>query len=211
MEFIQSVFNNREIAIAFWVIIVVTILIFTKAGKDFLKSVTPILFCKKFVIFYFVFISFLCLVIYGLYKIEIWSLKLVKDTIFWVMFVELPLFAKTIEEAKDARFFRKLIKDNIAISVAVEFLIGFWTFDLWVEILLIPFLVFISALYAVAEREKKNKPAKSFLQGILTLLGVISFIYAIYNLVHFPQDFFSVDTLKVFVLPLGLYWPRPSG
>ena len=104
MEFIQSVFNNREIAIAFWVIIVVTILIFTKAGKDFLKSVTPILFCKKFVIFYFVFISFLCLVIYGLYKIEIWSLKLVKDTIFWVMFVELPLFAKTIEEAKDARF-----------------------------------------------------------------------------------------------------------
>ena len=55
MEFIQSVFNNREIAIAFWVIIVVTILIFTKAGKDFLKSVTPILFCKKFVIFYFVF------------------------------------------------------------------------------------------------------------------------------------------------------------
>ncbi len=204
MEFIQSVFNNREIAIAFWVIIVVTILIFTKVGKDFLKSVTPILFCKKFVIFYFVFISFLCLVIYGLYKIEIWSLKLVKDTIFWVMFVELPLFAKTIEEAKDARFFRKLIKDNIAISVAVEFLIGFWTFDLWVEILLIPFLVFISVLYAVAEREKKNKPAKSFLQGILTLLGVISFIYAIYNLVHFPQDFFSVDTLKVFVLPLIL-------
>ena len=47
MEFIQSVFNNREIAIAFWVIIVVTILIFTKAGKDFLKSVTPILFCKN--------------------------------------------------------------------------------------------------------------------------------------------------------------------
>ena len=97
-----------------------------------------------------------------------------------------------------------MIKDNIAISVAVEFLIGFWTFDLWVEILLIPFLVFISVLYAVAEREKKNKAAKSFLQGILTLLGVISFIYAIYNLVHFPQDFFSVDTLKVFVLPLIL-------
>lgn len=204
MEFIQSVFNNREIAIAFWVIIVVTILIFTKAGKDFLKSAIPILFCKKFVVFYFVFISFLCLVIYGLYKIEVWSPKLVKDTIFWVMFVELPLFAKTIEEVKDARFFRKLIKANIAISVAVEFLIGFWTFDLWVEILLIPFLVFISALYAVAEKEKKNKPVKSFLQGILALLGVISFIYAIYNLVRFPQEFFSVDTLKVFVLPLVL-------
>ena len=125
MEFIQDVFNNREIAIACWVIIAATILIFTKAGKEFFKSVISILFCKKFVVFYFVFISFLCLVIYGLYKIEVWSPKLVKDTIFGVMFVELPVFAKAIEEAKDARFFKKLIKDNIAISVAVEFLIGF--------------------------------------------------------------------------------------
>ncbi len=204
MEFIQGVFNNREIAIAFWVIIAATILIFTKVGKNFLKSVIPILCCKKFVVFYFVFISFLCFVIYGLYKIEVWSPKLVKDTIFWVMFVELPVFAKAIEEAKDARFFRKLIKDNIAISVAVEFLIGFWTFDLLVEILLVPFLVLISALYAVTEREKKHKPVKNLLQGILALLGIILFIYAIYNLVRFPQDFFSVDTLKVFVLPLIL-------
>ena len=204
MEFLQSVFNNREIAIAFWVIIVATILIFTKTGKEFFKLVIPILFCKKFVVFYFVFISFLCFVIYGLYKIEIWSPTLVKDTIFWVMFVELPLFVKAIEEAKDARFFRKLIKDNIAISVVIEFLIGFWTFALWVEILLVPFLVFISALYAVAERERKHKPAKSFLQGILTLLGIFSFVYAIYNLIRFPQEFFSIDTLKVFALPLIL-------
>lgn len=204
MEFIQSVFNNREIAIAFWIIIVVIILIFTRAGKEFFKSVIPILFCKKFVVFYFVFLSFLCFVIYSLYKINVWSPKLVKDTIFWVMFVELPVFAKAIEEAKDAHFFRKLIKDNITISVVIEFLIGFWTFDLWVEILLVPFLVFISALYAVAEREKKHKPAKCFLHGILTLLGMLSFVYAIYNLVRSPQDFFSIDTLKVFVLPLAL-------
>ena len=60
MEFIQDVFNNREIAIACWVIIATTILIFTKAGKEFFKSVIPILFCKKFVIFYFVFIFLIC-------------------------------------------------------------------------------------------------------------------------------------------------------
>ena len=204
MEYIQSVFNNREIAIAFWVAIVVILFLFTKAGKDFLKSVISIIFCKKFVIFYFVFISFLCLVIYGLYKIEIWSPKLIKDTVFWVMFVELPLFANAIKEAKDARFFRKLIKDNIAISVVVEFLIGFWSFDLWLEISLIPLLVFVSALYAIAEREKKHKSAKRFLQGILTLLGLISFLYAIYNLICSPQEIFSIDTLKEFLLPIIL-------
>lgn len=72
------------------------------------------------------------------------------------------------------------------------------------EILLVPFLVLISALYAIAEREKKNKPVKNLLQGILILLGITLFIYAIYNLVQFPQEFFSIDTLKAFVLPLIL-------
>ena len=54
MEFIQSVFNNREIAIAFWVIIVVTILIFTKAGKDFARSL----------LFFILFLFLSCVLLY---------------------------------------------------------------------------------------------------------------------------------------------------
>ena len=42
------------------------------------------------------------------------------------------------------------------------------------------------------------------MQGILTLLGLISFIYAIYNLICSPQEIFSIDTLKEFFLPLIL-------
>ena len=116
MREIQNIFNNREIAIGIWVMLVAIISIFTKPVKKFLKSVFPILFCRKFVVFYIVFLLHLCLVTYFLYAVGFWSVALLKDTIFWVLCVELPLFVKTIEKAKDNHFFVKLIKDNITIK-----------------------------------------------------------------------------------------------
>ena len=52
MNTIQGIFNNREIAIGLWVIVAVILLLFTKAARQFLKTALPILFCKKFVVFY---------------------------------------------------------------------------------------------------------------------------------------------------------------
>ena len=117
MSELQEIFNNREIAVGIWVLLAVAISVFTKPVHQFLKSVFPILFCRKFVVFYIVFLSYFCLVTYGLHAIGFWNTSLLKDTIFWVLFVELPLFVKTIEKAKDNHFFAQLIKENIALIV----------------------------------------------------------------------------------------------
>ena len=41
---LQEIFNNREIAVGIWLFLFISISIFTKPGKNFLKSVLPILF-----------------------------------------------------------------------------------------------------------------------------------------------------------------------
>lgn len=92
MNTIQDIFNNREIAIGLWVIVAVILLLFTKAAREFLKTALPILFCKKFVVFYIVFLSYLAVVLYVLNWAEWWDLELLKDTIFWVLFVELAAY-----------------------------------------------------------------------------------------------------------------------
>ena len=124
MGVIQEFFNNREIAIGIWVIIGLDVILPTKPARKFIKTAIPILFCKKFVIFYIVFLSFLGLVLFALNWAGLWDLTLLKDTVFWVLFVELPLFAKAIEKADGGRFFSKLIRENVAIAVAIEFFVG---------------------------------------------------------------------------------------
>lgn len=57
MNTIQGIFNNREIAIGLWVIVALGLFLCTKAARAFLKTALPILFCKKFVVFYIVFLA----------------------------------------------------------------------------------------------------------------------------------------------------------
>lgn len=180
------------------------VFLFTKAARQFLKTALPILFCKKFVVFYIVFLSYLAVVLYVLNWAEWWDFELLKDTIFWVLFVELPLFTKAIEKADGTHFFRKLLKDNVAISVIIEFFVGFWTFSLTVELIIVPATVLISALYAIASMDKKHLSAKRFFEVLFAVWGVVIFINAISCLFISPGEFFSLDTLKSLLLPLVL-------
>ncbi len=204
MEIVQEVFNNREIAIGIWALIAVIILLFLKPTRDFLKTAVPILFCKKFVVFYIVFISFLIAVLYGLHWLDIWNIGLLKDTVFWVLFVELPLFVKTIDKAKDSHFFYTIIKENIALAVIIEFFLNFWTFNLWVELILIPMVVFFSLLYVIAGSEKKYIRVKKLFDYLAAVAGLSIIFYAIHSTIKAPLVFFNSETLKSFILPMVL-------
>lgn len=204
MEIIQEIFNNREIAIGIWVLIAVIIFLFLKPTRDFLKTAIPILFSKKFVIFYAVFISFLIAVLYGLHWLGVWNIGLLKDTIFWVLFVELPLFAKTIDKAKDAHFFHTIIKENIALVVIIEFFLNFWTFSLCAELILVPVVVFFSFLYVIAESEKKYIRVKKMFDFLAAIAGLSMIAYAVYNTIKAPLVFFNSETLKSILLPIIL-------
>lgn len=204
MDTIQNIFNNREIAIGLWIIVAVIALLFTRTFREFLKTAISILFCKKFVVFYIVFISYLIMIVSGLKYIELWNFELLKDTIFWVLFVELPLFTKTIEKADGVHFFSKLIEENIAVAVVIQFFVGFWTFNLVIELVIVPITVLISALYAVASNDKKHSSVRRFFEVMFALWGIIILINAIYGLIDSPSSFFNGNTLKSFILPVIL-------
>lgn len=204
METIQNIFNNREIALLIWGTVAIIMFLFFRHAREFIKKAISILSSKKFLIMYIVFISYLLIILYVLKWSGIWSLELLKDTVFWVIFVELPLFARTIEKADGGRFFCKLIQENIAVAVIIEFIIGFWTFGLVIELILVPVTVLFSALYALAEQEKKYSSVKRFFEGMLGIWGSFLLIYGIYNIICFPGEFFKCETLKSFLLPIIL-------
>ena len=81
---------------------------------------------------------------------------------------------------------------------------GFWTFSLTVELIIVPATVLISALYAIASMDKKHLSAKRFFEVLFAVWGVVIFINAISCLFISPGEFFSLDTLKSLLLPLVL-------
>lgn len=208
MATIQEIFNNREIAISIWAIIVLMIVLINKSLRSalihFLTTVIPILFCRKIIVFSFIFITFLLFALYLLKWTAFWDSSMLKDTILWVVFVELPLFGKSIEKAKDNRFFYDLVIDNLKLFALFEFFISFWTFDLWLELIAIPATVLISALCTLASREKQHRPAKTFFDMLMAIWGMIIIIHAISSTAKHPETFFIWNTLKSLILPVLL-------
>lgn len=204
MDALQNVFNNREIALVGWIIIAIIIGLFKKAGREFLKSVLPIIFSRKFVVFYIIFLSFFFLTVLYLYHASFWDLSLLKDTVFWVIFIFIPLFVNTIENAKDGRFFAKLIKDNLTIIVIIEFILNFWTFNLIIEILIIPIALLLGGIYAIVSRDEETVIVKKFIDGLLSIFGIVVIIFTLYNIIQRPEEILSINTLKEFLLPVLL-------
>ncbi|MEE0139313.1 hypothetical protein [Fusobacterium ulcerans] len=204
METIQEIFNNREIAIGFWMAIAIVASLFTKPMKNFLKLSMSILFCKKFVFFYFIFLGYFSAAVCLLYKIGFWDSSLLKDTVFWIIFVELPLFAKTIDKAKNNHFFVRLIKENLTFIVVIEFVLNFWTFNLLAEMIIVPVSVIIGALFALSSMEKKYEKVKNLLNVVYLIFGLSVIVNTINSLLNNPMDLIGIHSLKTFLLPFLL-------
>lgn len=204
MSGLQEIFNNREIALGIWLLIAIAVLIFSNPSREFIRTAFPILFCRKFVIFYVVFLSYFGLVIYGLFTIGFWDTSLLKDTIFWILFVELPLFAKTIEKAKDNHFFKQVIKENIALIVIVKFLLNFWTFGLITEIIIVPIIIIISVLSVLAARKLEHRQAKHFFEWIISIFVVVVIVNSVQHVFQTPNEIINIGVLKELLLPILL-------
>lgn len=201
---VQQIFSNREIAYILWILAIIIVGSLTKVGRKLYKNVLPIIFCRKFILFYIVFLCFLVGIINLLHYIGFWNIYLLKDTIFWVIVVEIPIFIKALEKAKDQYFFRKLIRDNVKWIILISFIVGFWSFPLWIEILIIPIAVIGTALYYTADSDKKYVKVKKLLDNFNVVIGCYLIYFTISNLVMEWRKLYDFQTIKVFILPIIL-------
>jgi hypothetical protein len=201
---LQENFSNREIAYMFWSIPVVIWLIALNSGRKFIKEIIQILVCRKIITFIIVLLLYIKVSIEILQYLGLWDSLLLKDTILWVIFVELPIFYNAIQKAKDRRFFAGIIKQNVQIAVIISFLGDFWVFSLVWEIILIPIIIFCSLLYVMTNREKVYYRVKILFDKISTIAGLYFLGYLIYNTVLKYSEIFNIETLKQFLLPFEL-------
>lgn len=200
-----DIFNNREKAVIIWLFIfIIMFLIGMLLRKDIRAStfgVLKILFKKKIIIVFVAMFSYVSLIILLFSVIQIWNISLVKDTIYWVIGSAILLLMNTNEATQDEHHFRKILLDNLKLILILEFVINLTSFNLLAELILIPLLVVLSVMSAVAETKKEWLPAKKLVDFILSFIVFSLIIYAVYNIVSDYQSFVTMDNLRSFILP----------
>ena len=196
---IQAIFNNREIALLFWIALIVLAVLLSKLRKS-LVPIFKILTGKMFLIIFSLIGAYLYGIILLLQNLEIWQSSNLKDVLFWLFSVGLILVFK-INEAKSNAYFKGIFLSAIKWTIVLEFIVNLYSFSLLTEIIILPVLVFLAMTQAVAEMDEKHKMVSKFLQNVIAIAGLTIFSYSLYKTIVNFDDVLTFQNLVSFLLP----------
>lgn len=201
---ISEIFNNREIALLFWLgIIVISIFLLPKL-RDVRKSVKPLIasfFQWKLQVVLLFMLSYILVVVYFLTRWGLWDFSQLKNTIVWTLSIGFLSIFQVMSIKKKTRFFKRLILDNLKFIAILEFVIGLYAFSIYVELVLLPILTFVGLMVAYAGRNEKYRQVETVLNGFLALFGLFLLANAIYRAITDTDSVLNQQNFYDFVTP----------
>jgi len=196
---IQAIFNNREIALFLWISVIVLAVLFSKIRKS-LVPIIQILTNRIFLIIFSLVGAYLFGIILLLKNLDVWQNANLKDVLFWLFSVGIILVFK-INDAKCNAYFKGIFFSAIKWTIVLEFVVNLYSFSILTEIIILPVLVFLAAIQAVAKLEEKYKVVSKFLHNVIAIAGLSIFSYSLYKTIVNFDDVLTFQNLVAFLLP----------
>lgn len=206
MDELLKVFSTREVSIIIWFIIIMISLSLKKQVRVSFYSVIKAFFKRKILSVFVIYLIYFLLVIYFLNYSVLWDLSLIKDSTIWFFFSATVLLFRSIEIDKNYDFLVLLFKD-FKLVLFIEFLLNFYTFKLWQEFIIIPFISLLGIMLHVSEMDfdnKDNKAVSSCLSKVLSFFGFVLFLYVFYKTITEYQKVLTFQNYKALMLPIVL-------
>ena len=199
-----NTFSSREKAFSLWLLIFLTIMLFKESIRKSIYEVIKSFFHIKVFSIFVGMLIYIALVIKFLYKIGLWEFSLTKDTIFWILGTAFVFLINTNKATQNINYFKNVVLDSFKFIVVLEFIINFYTYNFWIEIILIPILTILSLGNSLAGTKPEYKQVKKFLDSILAIFGIYLTIYIIGKVVIDYKSLINTYNLVTFILPILL-------
>jgi hypothetical protein len=193
-------FTTREIAIAIWVAVFLGWALAQPAIRASFISILRTATHWKLIAIYLVPGVYIAGVVGVLYAVGWWNINLLKDTVVWFLFSGIALAASGLRLGTSTGEWRAVLRDQVKALILVEYVVNTYTFSLWIELLLVPLLVFIALLDVVAQMDPKTAAVAKLTTALQAILGLIVIASAIHHAVATRDTFSSADALRSLAL-----------
>ncbi|MCC2510909.1 MULTISPECIES: hypothetical protein [Bacillus cereus group] len=184
-------FSTREYSIILWLSIIIIFALF-KNGKEIglsFLSVIKAFFNLLKNVASILMVVYLFLVIYLLSYLKIMEFEMIKDYVIWIFSAFFPAMYKVVIH-RDISVL-KMFKDLFKFSVFFMFIISEYTFNFWLELIIIVPISFILVLvssFIDIENKTEYKQLKNIINVLLALLGFIVLYYAMISFIDSFKD-----------------------
>jgi len=129
---------------------------------------------------------------------------MIKDSILWYILTAFAILFNLNNAGENKDYFKGIIRDNIRLVIVLEFIANIHSFNLWIEMILIPIIISLSILLAVVETKTEFKIIEKPIWTILTTFGLFLLILSIIDIIRSINQYANYTTLKTFLLPIIL-------
>lgn len=199
-----NILNGRELATLIWLI---GLSIFALSKKNIRIAINGLLhafFIKKILVIQVLSLAYIGIVFYLLSILSIWDLSLTKDAIYWFIGTGLVILFNTNNATQDNRFFNKVLRETLRVTIIFEFIVNLYSFNLIVELIQLPLVALVIMMDVIVKQDEKLKLLRKPIDTSLSLYGFGLLGYSIYVMVHDFVNFASIHNIKAFILPIIL-------
>jgi len=199
-------FDNREIAVAFWLAVIFIWSLTKKDVRSSFSALLKTLFTWKIILPLTGMLAYIALCIALLARANFWHWSNLKDTLLWTIGSAFGLFLRSNEAGGDEKFFRSAVYENLKFVAMLEFVVNMYTFPLGVEIVFVPLVALMVLIneYAKRKEEEGFDKVRSFSAGLLGIIGIGVLAFTIRQVVGDLREFATAQMLFDLVLPFVL-------
>jgi hypothetical protein len=191
--------NNRELAVAIWIGLLLIAMAFAKDVRHSMGGIIKSFFVKK-VFFIFLSIALYSLIIISLlYVVEYWNKTLLKDSVFWFFGTAFLLIFK-VTASVDVSFLKKLVFDSVKFTLVFEYIFNLYVFPLPLELFFVLAIILLAMMKPLADREEKHKAARGCIDNSILFLSVGTILFSAIETVQHYNDFFTIANTKSLLL-----------
>lgn len=165
--------NPRQLALVIWAALAAVFLLARRDTRGNILDVIKMALHPTLLIPATFSVGWNLAVVYGLYQLGFWTSSLWWDTAAFVLVGTTSLVWRMVQ-SKDFshRFYFNISLQNLGFSVLLGTVASTYTFSLPVELLLVPWLVLLGGMLALAQSFKQYSNVVKPVQFLITLTGL---------------------------------------
>ena len=198
----MSILSTREWATLIWGCIFMLYVLCHREIRKSLWNVIVIFFDKKLRILWEIILLYVLTITMVFCYLPIWENIYIKDIIIWFLFSGLIYCMNAVSSEADETYIKKILKDNLKFTMILEFFMSTFTFNIWIELAIIPVITIITVMNVIAEKKEEYKSVHKLLDSILAIAGFWIFYETIKIGINEYKQLNIINTFVSFMIPI---------
>ena len=198
----MTILSTREWATIIWVVLFFAFVLWNRECRKEIRDVIKLFFDPKLRMLWEIILSYVLIITVIFFCSPLWENIYIKDIIIWFLCSGFIICMNSVSNEADEKYIKNVLKDNLKLTIFLEFIMSTFTFNIWIELAIIPIITIITVMNVMTERKEEYRTVHKLSDFVLAAAGFWILYETIKIGVNEYKELNALNTLVSFMIPI---------